>query len=294
MLDYKLLESLARVAEEGGFDKAARRLNITQSAVSQRIRLLEDQAGMVLLTRTLPPAPTKEGRELIKHYLKVRQLEGDLSTRLMLEGVTSFRTLALGINADSLATWFYPAVESLLEDRKVLLDLRVDDQDETHKLLRKGEVLGCISSLDTPVQGCRISPLGTMNYRMVASPAFREAWFPKGIVPGCLDRVPAVIFNRVDDLHYKFLEKKFNRDSVPELPIHYIPSPEAFVKIIVSGKGYGMLPDLQSMDLLEKGCLVDLAPDTHIRVPLYWHRWNLGSFLLDEFSKAIVQNAVIC
>ena len=41
MFDYKLIEALAMVAQKGGFDKAARALYITQSAVSQRVKLLE-------------------------------------------------------------------------------------------------------------------------------------------------------------------------------------------------------------------------------------------------------------
>ncbi len=294
MLDYKLLEALARVVGEGGFDKAARQLHITQSAVSQRVRLLEDQTGMVLLTRTLPPVPTREGKTLLKHYIKVRQLEADLSARLMLEGGRSYRTLSLGINADSLATWFYPAVDAFLQNRKVVLDLRVDDQDQTHKLLRNGDVLGCISSEAAPVQGCRVSVLGTMNYRMAATPAFRDRYFPRGVDRTRLDQVPAVIYNRYDDLHAGFLKKKFNQDCIREVPAHYTPLPEQFMGMLLAGRAYGMVPDLQAATHIRQGRLVDLDPDTHLGVSLFWHRWNLGSSLLDEFSKAIVKNAVIC
>ena len=294
MLDYKLLQALARVVGEGGFDKAARQLHITQSAVSQRIRLLEDQTGMVLLTRTLPPQPTAEGKALLKHYIQVRQLEADLSRELELADGPGFRTLALGINADSLSTWFYPAVAGFLEGAKILLDLRVDDQDQTHKLLRNGEVLACISSEKTPVQGCRVLHLGTMTYRMVAAPAFRAAYFPEGFDREGLPEAPAVIYNHKDDLHTRFLTQQFDSDCIRTVPAHYLPSPEQFLGVILDGRAYGMVPDLQSGPSLGDGRLVDLVPDARLDVPLYWHRWNLGSRLLDEFSKAIVKNAVIC
>jgi LysR family transcriptional regulator (chromosome initiation inhibitor) len=297
MLDYKLIEALARVVQEGGFDKAARQMHLTQSAVSQRIRLLEDQAGMVLLTRTLPPEPTPEGKALLNHYIQVNQLEEDLSARLRMEGDaggSSFRTLAVGVNSDSLATWFFPAVNGFLNDNKVLLDLRVDDQDQTHKLLRNGEVLGCISSENTPVQGCRVTPIGTMNYRMAATPEFRDRYFPQGLTRDSLRTTPAVIYNHKDDLHAVFLEKKYKASVIREVPAGYVPSPELFVEFILTGRAYGMVPDLQSLPHLKTGGLIDLDPDNHIKVALYWHRWNLGSSLLDEFSKAIVKNAVIC
>ena len=45
MLDYKLIEALAMVTAEGGFEKAAQSLLITQSAVSQRIKALEELTG---------------------------------------------------------------------------------------------------------------------------------------------------------------------------------------------------------------------------------------------------------
>ena len=297
MLDYKLLEALARVVREGGFDKAARQMHLTQSAVSQRIRLLEDQAGMVLLTRTLPPEPTPEGKALLKHYIQVRQLEEDLSAGLKMEGNaggSAFRTLAVGINSDSLATWFFPAVDGFLNDNRVLLDLRVDDQDQTRKLLRNGEVLGCISSENKPVQGCRVTSIGTMNYRMVATPGFRDRYFSRGLTRESLGTAPAVIYNHKDDLHAVFLEQKYDIDVIREVPAGYLPSPELFVDFILTGRAYGMVPDLQSLSHLETGGLLDLDPENHIPVSLYWHRWNLGSALLDEFSKAIVKNAVIC
>ena len=114
MLDYKLLEAMAAVILEGGFDKAARALNLTQSAVSQRVKLLEDQAGRVLLVRTAPPKPTPAGRRYLKHYLQVTRLEGDLTSELAVGGDTAIVSLAVGINADSLATWFPDAIGPFL------------------------------------------------------------------------------------------------------------------------------------------------------------------------------------
>lgn len=294
MLDYKLLDALAGVVREKGFDKAAQALHITQSAVSQRIRLLEDQAGMVLLTRTLPPKPTPEGRAMLKHYIQVKQLEDDLTARLEMEGGSAFRTLALGINADSLSSWFFPAISDFLKTHRVVLDLRVDDQEQTHKLLRSGAVLGCISSEKKPVQGCKAVAIGTMNYRLVATPGFKTHYFPGGLDLENLGQAPAVIYNHNDNLHNQFLQRAFEGIAAKDIPVHYLPSPDQFVGVILAGLAYGMVPDLQARGYLENGDLLDLAPGGHVGVSLYWHRWNLGSSLLDEFSKAIVKNAVIC
>ena len=48
MIDQRLL-AFEVVLQEGGFERAARRLSLTQSAVSQRVKLLEAELGQVLL-----------------------------------------------------------------------------------------------------------------------------------------------------------------------------------------------------------------------------------------------------
>lgn len=292
MMDYKLLEALGSVIEEQGFDRAAAKLCITQSAVSQRIKALEEQTGRILVTRTTPPKATFAGQRLIKHYRQVKALESDLSDALGGNSPEGIKTLAVGINADSLATWFMPAADSFLKRSGVLLDLKVDDQDQTHKMLRNGDVIGCVSSHKRAVQGCRAVYLGTMGYCLAATPEFVERYDILGLEEDALLKAPAVIFNRKDDLHAVFFRKMFDK-KMPALPIHYIPSSESFSDAILGGVAYGMIPVLQGREYIEYGRLIDLAPQFHIQVDLFWHCWNIQSALLNDFSASIVKNAVI-
>ena len=290
MLDYKLLEALAVVVQEGGFDKAARMLHITQSAVSQRVKLLEEQTGQVLLARTTPPRATPAGRLMLKHYLQVKRLEDDLVGSLIPASSEDFVSIPVGINADSLATWFIEAVRQFLEQEQVVLDLRVADQEQTHRFLRDGEVLGCVSTQDQPMQGCRIAHLGGMDYRLLATPVFASRWFPDGLNIESVRRAPALIFGREDDLHNKVFRKALGE--IPAaIPTHYVPSTEKFPEFIASSFAYGMLPDQQSAGLINSGQLIDLAPRSHIRVELYWHCWNLKSQLLENLTHILVSQA---
>lgn len=292
MLDYKLLEALGAVVTEGGFERAARVLNLTQSAVSQRVRLLEEQTGQILVVRGAPPVPTPAGRRLLKHFSQVRMLEGDLGG--VLEGGADgdgggfARTLAVAVNADSLATWFLPAVQPFVLEHQVLLDLRVDDQDETHKLLRDGDVVGCVSARAEPMQGCRAAMLGGMEYRLLASPEFARRWFPHGLTAEAATQAPAMTFNRVDESVNVILKAVFGHVPAPH-PTHYVPSSEQFVNAIAGGWGYGTLPEPQSRAHLAAGTLVDLAPAQALPVTLFWHCWNLNSALLDGLSRALVK-----
>jgi len=166
----------------------------------------------------------------------------------------------------------------------------VDDQDQTHKMLRKGEVLGCISSREGPVQGCSVSFLGTMNYRLVATPKYMERWFNPGISRKGIARAPLLVFNKKDELQSTILTREFG--PLPQgIPMHYLPSTEKFLAFILAGLAYGVVPDLQSLDLIKKGVLVDLIPHGPMPVDLYWHCWNLKSRFIEAFSKTLVARA---
>jgi LysR family transcriptional regulator (chromosome initiation inhibitor) len=78
MLDYPSLAALAAVVREGSFERAARVLNVTASAVSQRVKLLEERLGSVLVVRGQPCSATDAGRLLCRHVERVGMLEQDL------------------------------------------------------------------------------------------------------------------------------------------------------------------------------------------------------------------------
>lgn len=290
MLDYKLLEALATVAQEGGFDKAAKVLFITQSAVSQRVKLLEEHIGQILIARTTPPRITPSGQNLIKHFLQVKHLEDDLALKMDTPSSSTHVSLAVALNADSLATWFPEVIQPFLLAEGVLLDMKVDDQEQTHQLLRDGGVVGCISTKTEPLQGCRADYIGCMRYQLLATPEFSKKWFPQGLTEAAVGRAPAIVFNRKDELHLKLLEKIL-KTAPDAIPASYIPSSEKFAEFVAMGLGYGMLPSQQSQLLIQTGGLIDLAPGYDVPVRLYWHCWNLKSAHLEKLTHQIISGA---
>ena len=289
MLDYKLVEAFAVVVLEGGFEKAAKVLHLTQSAVSQRVKLLEEQAGCVLLVRSSPPVATTPGQEVLKHYRQVKRLEGDLGIGPEREE-GGFTTLPIAINADSLATWFMDAVDAYLDTESVLLDLSVDDQAETHRLLRSGEVLGCISARAEPMQGCRSVYLGDMVYHMYCTSKYESKWFAKKKGFNEFSVAPFLIFNRKDIMHSELLEKYMGE--APQLYNgFYMPDSERFGPTIATGRVAGMMPEQQGDSYVKRGELIDLLPGYSIIIRLHWHCWNLESTQLNRFTDALVAGA---
>jgi LysR family transcriptional regulator (chromosome initiation inhibitor) len=280
------LETLAAVLDEGTFEAAARRLHVTASAVSQRVKAMEEEAGQVLVQRGTPARATAAG-ELIARYAKQVQLLGhDLDRSL--GGAGGAPLLPVAVNADSLATWFLPALAAAHDRLGVMFDIHRDDQEYTSALLRSGQVMAAVTSEPNPVRGCTSTPLGLMRYRAVASPSFAARWMPAHDF-AALAAAPVVDFDRKDGLQRAFLRARLGGDPAP--PRHLVPTSADFARAVGFGLGWGMLPDQQSLAALASGDLVELAPEYPHDVALYWQRWNLDSPLLDEVSRLVREAA---
>jgi LysR family transcriptional regulator (chromosome initiation inhibitor) len=294
--DSDALECLASIVEEGGFERAAVRLSITQSAVSQRLRALEAQVGTVLLVRSRPVKPTAAGRLLIKHAMQMRLLRADLDADLQELTPSAGDTreedrISIAVNADSIATWALPALSPLVH-AGLPLEIITDDQDFTHEWLREGQVLGCVTTLKQALRGCKVLPLGAMHYVAVASRAYAQAQCPQGLTPHNFRQMPFIAFNRKDDLQSEFVARALGLRRVT-LSQRFVPSSQGQVRAALADWGATVVPELQVRSLLASGELVNLAPGTTLPVELYWHCWNLSSDVIDRLTAALAAAAAL-
>jgi LysR family transcriptional regulator, chromosome initiation inhibitor len=293
--DPAALECLAAIVEEGGFERAAQRLNITQSAVSQRLRALEAQVGTVLIVRSRPLKPTSAGHLLLKHTRQVRLLRSDLERELRelapssTRGAREEERISLAVNADSIATWALPALNGLAR-QGLALELITDDQDFTHEWLREGQVLGCITTLKQALRGCKVVPLGAMKYVAVAQAGYARDKLQGALTPHNFRSVPFVSFNRKDDMQAEFVGRAFGLKRVA-LNQLFVPSSEGQVRAVLAGWGASVVPELLVRGLVAQGELVNIAPAASVPVQLYWHCWNLESAVLDQLTAALTQAA---
>lgn len=292
--DADALECLAAIVEEGGFERAAVRLSVTQSAVSQRLRSLEAQVGTVLLVRSRPIRPTTAGRLLIKHAVQLRLLRADLDNDLqdLTSGANAQREedrISIAINADSIATWALPALSPLVR-AGLPLEIITDDQDFTHDWLREGQVLGCVTTLKLALRGCKVLPLGAMHYVLVGSPAFAAAHCPQGLTAQNFRQLPFIAFNRKDDLQTDFVGRALGLRRVA-LNQRFVPSSTGQVHAVQSGWGVSVVPQLLVQEPLARGALVNLLPAFQLPVSLYWHCWNLDSEVIERLTRALAQGA---
>lgn len=284
------LRTLLAVVDEGTFDAAAARLHVTPSAVSQRIKALERATGQVLLRRTTPVTATAAGHLVVRHAREVDLLDVDLARQLGDVGRDGEAvTLAIAVNADSLATWFLPALTGLGPRADLVFDLRRADQDLTADLLRAGDVAACVTSLAAPVQGARSTPLGVMRYLPVCSLDFAAHHLADRPPGQALRAAPFVDFDRADDLQRQALRRGTGAE--PRGPRHYVPTSADFARAVIGGLGWGLLPEQQCLTELDAGELVLVDGVEPVDVALWWQRWTTASALLDEVSDAVISAA---
>ncbi|WP_042421722.1 LysR family transcriptional regulator ArgP [Streptacidiphilus anmyonensis] len=291
-LPHDLVRTLLAVVDEGTFDAAAAVLHVTPSAVSQRVKALEQRTGRVLLTRTRPVRATDSGQVVVRYARQLARLEGDARTALGMDEVreSAQTSLAVAVNADSLATWFVPALAGLAQDARIQLDLRREDEAHTTQLLREGEVLAAVTSSPDPVAGCSVRRLGAMRYLPVAAPWFAARWLDGGTTER-IASAPVVCFDRRDELQDAFVRELTGGRCPASGLRHYVPSSEGFAQAVTAGLGWGLVPEEQAAPGLRAAALVEFLPGRTFDVPLFWQQWRLDSPALATVATVVAAAA---
>jgi LysR family transcriptional regulator (chromosome initiation inhibitor) len=289
MIDYPAARAVAMIVQTGSFEGAARALSVTPSAISQRVKQLEERLGTVLIERGVPCTATDKGAWLCRHMEHVGLLEAALMEHL--PGLTDLAspgarvTLNVATNADSLGTWFLAAVAAFAREADHLLNVAVDDEDHTADWLRRGRVLAAVTSLEKPVQGCQVSALGRLRYHATASPDFVDRHFPDGVTPDAIATAPGLTFNPKDRLQHEWVRLVLGRSFA--YPTHWLPSTQGFVDACLAGMGWALNPVHLVREHLASGRLVELTPGAVMEVPLYWQVNRLAAGPLSGLTRSV-------
>jgi LysR family transcriptional regulator (chromosome initiation inhibitor) len=288
--DYKLLSALTEIIESQSFELAAKKLFISQSAISQRIKNLEEYIGQPVLVRSQPIELTTAGEQLVSHFKKVKQLENELTPVLSPDKPLKPVRVSIAVNADSIATWFIQAITPVLQKHLVELNLMIEHEERTLDKLRTGEAIGAVSVIEKPLKGYRSFRLGKMEYCLVANKAFKDRYFKDGVTKETLKMAPAISYDHKDDMHVRFIAAHFGL-APNEYYCHSVRSSEAFVELTKQGVAYCLLPKLQIAKELANGELINISPENELIETLYWHSWVLVKGINKNISQQIVKFA---
>lgn len=311
-MNFDHVKALAAVVDEGTVEGGAFVVGVTPSAMSQRIRTLESRLGQVLIRRTNPITVTEAGEAVLKYAREIELLESETMDRLhdidAPDGIgvdgsgprgrrrREPTVVRIGVNADSLSTWFRPIFREVAGWDDIVLRTEVADQGKALPLLTSGEVLGTITSAGAGGYGTRVEELGTMRYVAVATRELlakygTDASIDRGCAPtgsrnpgaeADLASLPMVNFGRDDDLQLDLL-RHAGIQAIP--PMSVVPSSWEFAAAVEAGVGWGLIPIMQLESMSRD--LVPITAEPNVDVPLYWHRWTLASEKLDRLTDAL-------
>jgi LysR family transcriptional regulator (chromosome initiation inhibitor) len=292
MFNREHLETFAVIVEEQSFSGAAKVLNVTPGAVSQRIRALEQSLCKSLLLRDVPVVPTKFGEVMLRHVQALRLLERTSLAQMQPHGSSNTAIpITIAVDAHSLATWFPASMWQCMQAEQLHMDVIVDELDCTVARLMRGEVIGCVSSQKDSASGCVADALGCMELRCCATADYYARAFAGGFTLQAARLQTAVLTPSSELLHKSFLDCVFGVAPV-RFNKHVLPTPNLVFDAVKQGVGYGLLPTLQVRAALQSGDLVDMAPNNPLHIPLFWHRRQSDTEMLNKFADDVMQRAL--
>ena len=289
MFDYSHLEALLAIEREGSIDGAARSLSISASAISQRIKVLEERVGAITVNRQRPAKPTEFGKLLCRHSERVMLLEQKLITdneTYFSKMMREISVICVAIDEGSMCTWFTDVMrEEQQRNPAVLYDITIIDGTEARTHMKDGSVLAAISTSKDPIQGCRSQTLGSQAYVAVMTPEYNQSHFPEGVNAEVIKSCATVRFSATDMLYREWLSDNFGFEF--ELHSHIVPSCDAVLSMVLKGIAWGILPKSYVASRLKTRELVELIEGSEYQQPLYWHYSRAVKDALQPLTDAV-------
>ncbi|KMV28530.1 hypothetical protein AB733_23245 [Photobacterium swingsii] len=285
MLDHREMETLIAIVDGQSFDSAARHLNISPGAVSQRIKSLENRVGSSVLIRSTPPKTTAAGEQVLSYARRMFLLQNEMSLALKNHLYSGELSLSIAVNHDSLSCWFIDVVSCFSDHPHLSFDIHTSNTVTTQALLKTGDVIAAITSNGNQIAGCKTRYLGRLEYIPVCSQSFYQSHFCAGIDKQALMTAPIAIFDREDDLAERFVAGY--GVNVEQVKTHYIPSSHVLLDTVKKGIGWTMIPKLLIDDQLLKSELV-VMDNQSLFVELYWNTWEQVSEVISQVEKQVI------
>ncbi|MBK6804134.1 MAG: LysR family transcriptional regulator [Betaproteobacteria bacterium] len=239
-MTLKHLEALYWVWRLGSFTAAAERLHSTQSAISMRIRDLEEALGQELFDRTARAARlTTKGQELVGYAERVMELMAEIKARIGDPTIVS-GIVRIGVTEYVALTWLPDLVRELnARFPRVTLEMNVDLTLSLLDKLSGGEI--DLAMLPGPIvqPGLRNISLGFVEFAWMASPALKIPDRP--LTPRDLDNWPILTLSKTSNL-YAQLERWFEESGAVGRRTDTCNSLSVLASWTISGLGIGYLP----------------------------------------------------
>ncbi len=177
-LNSNYLDAFYTTCQVKNFTKAAKALNITQSALSQRVKNLEDQLETTLIIRDRAGLQlTEQGEELLRYCQTKFQMESQLVKRISSQGEESLNgVIRIGGFSSVMRSVILPSLTPLLTKNESLR-LRMVSREiyQLKSLLKSGEIDFAVTYEEILGDNCVSHRLGTEVNTLVQKKSYKGA-----------------------------------------------------------------------------------------------------------------------
>lgn len=291
------LTTFVTVISEGSMTAAADKLFLTQPAVSQQIRNLEEDLGVELLVRGVRQIkPSPQGEILYEHAKKILNLVQQAEVAIKSVGANLKGHVRIGtLNSIGLQV-MSPIVGRLMRHNpELMIKVQYDRGEELIRLFKKNQLDVLIlpeiaSEFATEVDAGEERFVFKEEMWLVASG--KDSNIPQQISLKEIDKLPLVQFtDEFPGFNKTFLDKLDNLGKVPN-PVFESSNVGTLKRVIETGLGWGFLPAHSVKKQVRSGRLVRThVKDLHYEIDLMYYTRKSSDIkaLTDIFYQTLVQ-----
>ncbi|MEX0349622.1 MAG: LysR family transcriptional regulator [Paracoccaceae bacterium] len=266
--DFRQLEALYWVARMGSFAAAARKLNTSQPAISQRISDLETGLGVLLFDRSRRRATlTPKGLEAVEGAEELLSLSAEMHTRLAKQESLS-GLLRVGVNETIALSWLPELVQEVKQRTpNVVLEVHVGLTQTLWESYERGNLELLLVSGPIEEDGIVLESLGTTSYTWMTAP--RSGLQQRTILPTDFRELAIITHGPGSTMHDDILDW-FQRDETLIRNSAVCHSLSAMAVLTKAGLGVSMLPPIIYQAEVDDGKLIALDPKPALPQLEFW------------------------
>ncbi len=282
LLDPRL-EAFMNVVKYKTVHAAADALFMTQTAITQRIKLLEEKLSVSLFVRSRRGmALTAEGESLLHYCQSVRMLEGEFFSKILGHDEDAIVSVTIQAPTSLMRTRIIPnSVRVLSAYKNIRANFQVNDIENRHLALKSGE---CDLAILLPEH---ITP--EMNYKKINPDEYiivgHKKWKNRSIEE-VVKSERIIDYDPTDNMTFNYL-KAFNLFEHSHKDRHFVNNPEALVALIANEVGYSVVTR-EFYNLCKKDYEISVLNDEkEIIHPIYlcWYQRNQ----MPNYFSSIIQ-----
>ncbi|AUH72221.1 LysR family transcriptional regulator [Legionella sainthelensi] len=281
LLDPQLI-AFEAIVKEGTVHAAAESLFLTQTAVTQRLRQLEQKLKATLFIRSRRGMLlTIEGEQLHRYCQRVTEMGGAVLASIQGAGTLSNLRIKIAGPTSVMRSRIIPQCQSVMKEfPKLHITCLINDSFDISHQLKSGEFDLVILSPEQVTQEMESKSLMPEHYLLVCS----AKWKDRGLIE-ILSHEKIIDFGQDDQMTFSYL-KKYDLLQYIQTERHFINNTESIAQFFIHEFGYGVLSREFAAPYIQSGELIILNENQSYPNPISL-AWYLRPEQPNYFSALI-------